>query len=101
MTSECNSHDSKYSNDMINNGTMTNDAVLLFRGKALWGKFRSFWDINNSLSHELGSERVSEQVSGASEQANRQASGPALKSVLLVVLAQSARLRNFYFQQTS
>ena len=29
---------------------------------ALWGKIRSFWDINNALSHELGSEWVSERV---------------------------------------
>ena len=40
---------------------------------ALWDKSRSFWDINNSLSHERGSEwseRASKQVStaeGASE----------------------------------
>ena len=69
MTSECNSHDTKYWNDMINNGTMKNDAVLLFRSK-----FKSFWDINNSLSHELGSERsewASEWVSERSRARER------------------------------
>ena len=48
---------------------------------ALWGKFRSFWDINNSLFHKQGSELsersggrkrseqpgASERMSGASE----------------------------------
>ena len=36
---------------------------------ALWGKFRSFWDIHDSLSHERGSERS--ERSGACEQSEQ------------------------------
>ena len=68
---------------------------------SLWGKFRSFWDIVNILSHERGSERsrgrerseqsgASEQVSGASERANGRASGQVLTSQFLAVLPHCA-----------
>ena len=60
---------------------------------ALEDKTRSIWDINNSLSHEWGSEqseRAREQVSGASELSNGRARGSVLTSLFLFVPDHSA-----------
>ena len=67
----------------------------------LWFRTAKNWDMNHSLSHELGSERVSEIASkrmsvaerasiaeqcGAIERANGRASGPLLASRFLADL---------------
>ena len=76
---------------------------------ALWVKTRSFWDIENSLSHQRGSERSEQASKRVSEaegpsvasspeqgkeravQANGRASGPVPQSGFLIFLAHSAK----------